>query len=287
MKALSKLKSLLNRKMVVEPVEELIRSVPFSGSELAKEGSEFVDFIRERKRRKEGLHKSDIADVFKHFSELKLRDGYAIGAYCIVDFYGGCTHPYVHRSDAAIEYKPVENFDNWNCRSSEYEMLGSKYRERPAVRPYEDSMLIMKNLEYWMAKSIPDYQEYVKVPWNELGIWQAFLFWDYAPTLELFWHGGYMVDYYVFSNDVLEKLAGKPRYEEVSDSLMNMKDNPKLLPHVRIDGDSAIISYAYWNNWAGLVISKVKCEKVGNGAKFSRMKDLNEKLVEYDCGIRF
>jgi hypothetical protein len=58
-----------------------------------------------------------------------------------------------------------------------------------------------------------------------------------------------------------------------------------LLPSVKISGDKAILEYAYWNDWRGMVKSTVTVEKDGNSVKFSKPE--TKTLVEYDCGIKF
>ena len=58
-----------------------------------------------------------------------------------------------------------------------------------------------------------------------------------------------------------------------------------LLPSVKITGDKAILEYAYWNDWRGMVKSTVEVVKDGDSVKFSKPE--NKVLVAYDCGIMF
>ena len=62
-------------------------------------------------------------------------------------------------------------------------------------------------------------------------------------------------------------------------------DLESLLPKVTIEGDSATLEYAYWNDWSGLVKVTMDVEKHGDKVTFGKPK--GEVLVAYESGLRF
>lgn len=264
--------------------------IPFPASELARFGCEFIEFIE---RLKDGMRdgrgivtgdmKTRIMDIFGFLTELSMKDGYVLGAFLVGEWLGARTQLYARLKNASREYRPIPDFDCW--KMEEYSMIlpGDK---NPEVSPYQEDMIISRGLAYFMTDTIPDYERYVQVPWTEMGIWQAFLLWDYSPSLQLRWHGGYRAHTYIFSNDLLNEKV-----------VEQFADDPRLVPQVIIDGNSARVRFAYWRDWSGLVLKEFRCVRDGNGVRFfddapswdekDKPDYTREVLYKYDCGIRF
>ena len=159
--------------------------------------------------------------------------------------------------------------------------------------PYEDSLLIHGRIGFGEADDVPPILSYFYVPFTEEGIMQAWLLDNITDFMPRGWHMNYSTVYYVFDTERIEKMfpvydaetcGSFGRRSKVRDEVLAL-DLETLLPSVKITGDKAILEYAYWNDWRGMVKSTVEVEKDGNSVKFSRSK--NEVLIKYDCGIKF
>ena len=62
-------------------------------------------------------------------------------------------------------------------------------------------------------------------------------------------------------------------------------DRSKLLPSVRLEGETAYVTFSYWNDWKGLVTETEEIRRDGKTVSFQ--EGSKTVLVKYDCGILY
>ena len=100
------------------------------------------------------------------------------------------------------------------------------------------------------------------------------------------WHADYMTKTYVFSHDDMKDIINKHKRESHDfdhEKLAKYLNRDDILPSVEIDGDKAIATFHYWNDWKGFCKRIIPVEKHGHTVKFGEYD--REILVKYDCGI--
>ena len=128
---------------------------------------------------------------------------------------------------------------------------------------------------------------YFDVPFTKEGIMQAWLLRNITDFMPRGWHSLYGSKTFVFETSRIEDMFSPENTSDrmrVSEQVLAL-DLEALLPNVIISGNHAIIEYAYWNDWRGLVKITMDVERDGNGVRFEETKD--EVLVAYKSGIRF
>lgn len=117
------------------------------------------------------------------------------------------------------------------------------------------------------------------VEMSEMGAWQAYLLWMSPTVLPVFWHGGYICREYFFDRENFKGII--PTYGE-----MPVEVTLDQIPHpnVTIEGNKAIVTCPYWNEWEGLVLESMPIIFKGDGEiAFRRAK--HKVLYKYNCGI--
>ena len=201
---------------------------------------------------------------------------------------GWSYHLYLHNKDASSIYKPYDV--PISMRDIEaIAFLGEDGEERPVPNTYDKSMLIKeKALDIFAAEMIPEIWDELTIPFTETGIWQAVLLDESRAMLPKGWHHNYMRKDYVFSREDMEGIVngfkwGKRDFDK--EKLSSFLGRDDVLPSVVIDGDKAIVTYYYWNNWSGFCRRIISVERHGNsviiGEKFRKV------LVKYRCGIKY
>ena len=103
------------------------------------------------------------------------------------------------------------------------------------------------------------------------------------------WHANYMKKIYVFSKADKQQIIDKfkNRFNDLYDfkRLASLLDCDEIMPSVEINGNKAVASYYYWNNWSGFCRRIIPIERQGQSVSFGESE--REVLVKYDCGIRY
>lgn len=115
-----------------------------------------------------------------------------------------------------------------------------------------------------------------------MGAWQAYLMSIATHFLPTAWHGGYSRRKMVFSSDEAYAIINKITYRKPE----NVPTLGDLRPHVSFEGNKATVKSCYWNQWSGLVQETVEIRFIDNRAYFLDSVQ-HERLVKYDCGIRY
>jgi hypothetical protein len=249
--------------------------------DIAKECALFRDFMK--------MQNFDQFDNLTHllpaFSKLKIRDGYELDAFETgIKRFGWEFQAYCCKVGSTTHYQPIEDEQPQDDNSSYIEEV---------YPPYDDSMYIEGVTPLNVASKIPSPLEYFEVPFTHEGILQAWFLHNLHEFMPRYWHGNYKCKKFIFTEKDLKSSKKHAKYREDCPYTMTKKDCEKLLaltiepllPTIEIDGDSATITYTYWNNWSGMVSVIARAYKDGKSIKFSNLS--KNVIVKYKCGMRF
>ena len=225
---------------------------------------------------------------------------------------------YFHNRDAKLCYDPYNLPPDSDLLSDIKKGWALFYDEKqsiPTPAPYDKSMLIQDKLDIWSKKEIPSIWDELIVQFTETGVWQAVLLNEIIALFPKGWHANYIRKTYVFSIEDMQQIidSKKSKYTEFTeaekeklDAYLRFLDRPPhyakykrsdyerlvsclsredILPSVEINGDEAVASYYYWNEWSGFCKGIVPVKKNGKSVTFGEFE--RQVLVEYDCGIRY
>lgn len=233
-------------------------------NKLAKIGDEFEEFMNQC----DFEEFYDLMFILPKLPLLNIRDGYELDAFQKGDSLGWIIQPYCHKEGALEYYNPTK------------------------VDSYNDALIIRGQIDWNDAEGVPPILPYFNVPFTEEGIMQAWLLDNLANYMPKGWHSLRRKKYFVYDTErIVSIISDKDSKTQKTLGQSNLRDElmaldlEALQPSVKITGDKAVLEYAYWNNWNGLVKSVVEVEKVGNSVKFGNPK--YHVLIEYDCGIKF
>jgi len=240
----------------------------------------------------------DLMPVVEQLPLLKIRKNYVLDFFEKGDDHGWINQPYCHTETAFERYFPtdveeVEEKGNYGSLFGLIKKKAPKMVKQKVHIPYNDTLLIIDRIDFREADDVPPILPYFDVPFTEEGIIQAWLLYNLEDFMPKGWHMNYSRVDYVFDIRRIENMFPPYNPEErssfggrskVRDEVFAL-DLESLLPTVKVTGDTAVLEYAYWNDWRGMVKSTVKVEKDGNSVKFSKPE--NQIFVEYDCGIIF
>lgn len=209
----------------------------------------------------------DIMPLLKPLNKIIVREGYVLDAFKVGDRHGASFQLYTCKRDATKKYEPYAD-----CNSDSIGI--DKKGEKTEASPYCDNMWISGMLDYNTAESIPSVFTNLSIPFDKMGIWQAYLL-DIAPSLmPKDWHACYGSRNYIFKLDDLKELPV---------DCSKYYDDTSVLPQVKIvDNNIAQIICSYWNSWSGL--NKITIN-VTREWKFEVFE--HEVLVKHNCGIIF
>lgn len=228
--------------------------------------------------------------LFDVLSELHIKDDYVLDAYELGNEMGSRCELYVHRKNAVIEYKP----DLEKRRERERRIFMTQREKEKLgpfedyIPPYSDEMYVSMMLGYKEYNQIPPIWGYITVPFTSMGIWQAYLLTKAYSLLPKKLHGKYNNIDFIFEKSDIKQLM------RITSNLLDNKDlaylercldTGELLPHVEVNGNTAIVTCTFWSAWGGLRKRITTVTKNDNTVSFGDEKF--ETLIKYDCGIRF
>lgn len=267
------------------------------GSVLGEMGCKFRSNI-ETQIEKRKQHKGDDAEwLLDPLDELSHPVDYVLDAYLVSSRWDSHYKLYFHLRNAKDIYIPYDETLSWldeqeNTKTDGYtaHMLGLEqfFYDDLKPKPFDKSMMIKGALDYRAAHMIPEIWDELVVPFTTFGIWQAVLL---HQTITLFpkgWHAAYMDNIYVYSLEDMEEIIKHHKrgsYDFDHEKLATYLNRDDIMPAVEIDGDKAIASYFYWNDWSGFCRMIIPIEKHGHSIKFGEFE--SETHVKYDCRIRY
>ena len=216
----------------------------------------------------------NLMPVLAQLPLLEIRQGYEFDAFRRGDNLGSEFRPYCCKANPAEDYDPKKH------------------------AAYDDSLNIDGLLDYEHADMVPEPLAYFKVPFTEQGIMQAWLLDNVKDFMPKRWHAKYGEKHFVFDTESLAAIF--PNHVDTSDGMIDSRlkedrmevyeevlalDWENLLPAVQIDGNSAVLEYAFWNDWRGLAKEKVSAVRCGESVRFTNCN--GQVLVPYSCGIYF
>lgn len=216
---------------------------------------------------------SNLMSVIEKLPELKIREGYEFDAFQSGGLHGWTFQAYCCKEGASVCYDPSVHGE------------------------YDDSLRICDRIDPIEARRVPDPLIYFDVPFTKTGIMQAWLLDNISDFLPKGWHANYSVKYFIFNAERIDELFPEKVDSDdgLDDCLASYRlrvrrsvlalDRERILPSISIDGDKAVLSYTYWNDWKGLVKVKTHAIRVGEGIKF--LKPEEEVIIRYECGICF
>ncbi len=224
-----------------------------------------------------------VATLLPH---IKIREGYILDGFRQGDTSGSVIRLYVRQRHATKRWIPYPNV----CEKPSFlERIGINRQKKSVPQPYDDSMYIHDLHSYNDTKHIPPILPYFTIPFTECGITEAWLLTIAPDFMPKTWHAGYGDVEYICDKEKFEKLfAGTDNSD--TDFIIATNEAKKipldeLLPHVKIDGNRASLTYSYWNAWKGLVRETTIVIPKGESVEFSEPQ--REVLVPYSCDIIF
>ena len=216
----------------------------------------------------------DVEWLLEPLDEISHPSDYVLDAFQITTRWESIYHLYFHLKGANSIYRP---FDKPIERSHEKQKEGDtisfdmKWREEePRPNPFVKSMIIKDDLNPLASKAIPTIWEDLVVSFTTVGIWQAVLLNEIPALFPKGWHADYLRKIYVFSHDDMQSI-----YDHCKTIVDDFSDYD--------DGDNAVATFFYWNDWSGFCKMIIPVEKHGNSVKIGKQE--HETLVEYDCRI--
>jgi len=217
----------------------------------------------------------DVMPIMEPLDKIKVDDGYVVDAFKVGNRQGNRMQLYACKRDAQIKYDPQTK--EVPLFATKRTLFGKKEVQtgtKTEFLPYSDEMYITGMLEYGVAEAIPPVFTHLSIPFDQMGIWQAFLLYISPSVMPRFWHGGYGYRDYIFDLNILPNLKG---------DCSEFYSDKSLLPKVDIlDEQNAIVTCTFWNDWSGLCRQSVRVNKDMSFEESDR-----EVLVEYNCGIIF
>lgn len=260
---------------------ELFKFMKKEPETIWEKADDFISYVR----RQDFKRFDDLMFILKKLPALKLRDGYIFDAYYIGDQWGGMFMTYCHQTGPKQYYVPTigeqpdlldEAFAKMECSQK-----GETYVPKFTHVPYNDRLTISSPRKYGEDQDVPPALPYFEVPFTEEGILQAWLLDHLTDFMPLFWHAGYRKRTHLWTEDDADTFC----FETEVYRQLKQFDLSSLLPKITIEGSSATFTYAFWNNWQGLVKATERVEKSGSSVHFAEPEF--EVLLKYDCGIMF
>lgn len=238
-----------------------------------------------------GVNKMNhINSILSLLTTVHLPKEYVLSSFKYGDEGFGYEHiPYIHRFDATTEWCPPENVNDKSYIRG-HRIPNDNY----ATGAYKDEYLITGIWGYErIIDQVPSILPYFELTFSEVGILDAWVLYNLRDLLPKYWHAKYGAKDFIYGIEKIEKLfpenyngnscfAGERN--TVKDQVRSL-DLDELIPQVKIDGDIATFTCAYWNHFSGLYKMETTFERVGNRVQILSQ---NEKcLVLHRSNIMF
>lgn len=266
----------------------------FQGNNLyGDKGSEFIKNIEESlddDEMPDGFQ--DVEWILEPLDLIQTPEDYVLDAFHVADKHNEEYQLYFSKLGSTEKYNSVKSQRRVPVDQTEEEKrIGiQRFDFQSVIPPFDDTMYLAGTYEYEVAEKIPKIWDYISVPFTPMGVWQAFLLNEAFRFLPHFWHSSYLDRSYIFQIDDIVQIQkrdkSEPEFNQEDLRKLNEYANSELLlPKVKVNGNSAVISVCYWNAWKGLIKLEIPVTKRGRTVQFDR--PTSEILIEYDCGIIF
>lgn len=218
---------------------------------------------------------ADLTFLLERLPLLRLREGYALGAFVKGDDFDAVFQTYCYRADAQSAYLPTVVREQTTTEESK-SLFGLV--RRPVVRrvrkswhlPYADTQYIDRRLTEDEAADVPSVWSYIDVPFTAEGVVQACLLQHLSEFMPRFWRSYGGTKTLVFSPDRLKRLVADGEVDDPDEaSRLLALDGSDLLPKVDLQADTASVTFAFWDSWRGLVVASNQLVREGRGVRFT------------------
>ena len=124
--------------------------------------------------------------------------------------------------------------------------------------------------------------EHLSIESSPMGAWQTYLLCIAKTLLPFSGHLYYTKRKLIMTNDQLRNISTYCEIENISELEKHEND---VAPSVTLDGNTALVSCCYWNNWSGLIRENVPITFVNDRVRIGDF--CKTVLYEYDDGRRY
>lgn len=235
----------------------------------------------------------DLRDILTGLPHIHFREGYTLDGCYVGDRRNASMKLYAYKMDSTNRYIPgrlgihLDPEDMFHLQNIWKKIGGKKESAEDKIAPpipFKDGQVIEGTISYESFKTVPPMNDYLDIDFDEESIWEAMLLLEEASNyLPHRWHGGYANGRLIVDGTSLVQSCNGHLSKEEWEPFMN---DERLSPKVEIlSGDSAQINYCRWGNWSGLTYIVLNATRKGRSISFDVVS--SERLIEYDCGIRF
>jgi hypothetical protein len=132
-------------------------------------------------------------------------------------------------------------------------------------------------------KEDKDLLKHIIVRRSKMAAWEAYLLTNAYTLLPAFWHALYNMRRYIFSTADMEQIVYLKKYD-----WRVIGQIESLLPTVELNGDIAVVTCCYWNDWEGLVRESVSYQFHNfEGQRIKQIGQNREILYPFKSSIMF
>lgn len=234
----------------------------------------------------------DLRDILNGLPHIRFREGYTLDGCFVGDLRNASMKLYAYKKDSTDEYIPGKNGGlHLNPKvliGDLYSRIvtGKKNTVEDAVRPvpFKDGQVISGTISDKAFRTVPPLNEYLEIDFDEKTIWEAMLLLEEASNyLPHRWHGGYAKGRLIVDGASLVQSCDGRLSNDIWRPIIQ---DERLYPKVEILSEkAALVHYCRWGNWSGLTYIVMKATRKGRSIYFE--EDHTERLIEYDCGLRY
>lgn len=233
----------------------------------------------------------DVEWLLELLTEISHPADIVLDAFKTSTFWEFSYHLYFHLKNAISIYIPFDKDVVWprpiRKEGNIIRFDDIDAEDKPKPKPFDKSMIIKDDLKPLASMAIPSIWDEMIVLFTELGIWQAVLLNETTALFPKGWHAYYLEKIYVFSMNDMQEIIDCPKRDKCNfdNEKLEVFKTQDIMPSVKIDGDKAVASFYYWDEWSGFCRLSIPIERNGQLVVFG--KEEREVLVKYDCGLRF
>ena len=235
----------------------------------------------------------DLRDIMNGLPHIHFREGYTLDGCYVGDRSNASMKLYAYKMDSTDKYIPGKSGvhlnpeDMFRLKNLWAKVSGQKEADEDEIAapvPFKDGQVIEGTISYEAFKTVPPVSDYLDVDFDEKSIWEAMLLLEEASNyLPHRWHGGYANGRLVVDGtSLIQSCNGHLSKEEWEPFLNDERISPKV---EILSEDTAQVSYCRWGDWSGLTYTVLKAIRKGRTISFEEVS--TDRLLEYDCGIRF
>ena len=263
-------------------------TVLYTSNAFGAKASAFANYLRDI----DTYDRDNVDFILNQLPALKMDEGYMLDLFNCGDRHGSVHQLYACRVGATETWhpEPEKVMEQKRANGIFWNVFKKEGEKEKTIVPYRDDLYVDGLMPYSYAKMVPSVFTHLTVPFDEKGVTEAWLLHMAEYFLPRFWHANYGTSDYIFSPERVDVIIGRLKEENRNgskDAVEALKgiDRSKLLPSVRLEGETAYVTFSYWNDWKGLVTETEEIRRDGKTVSFQ--EGSKTVLVKYDCGILY